>query len=186
MTNSVKKFICDGLSLLRISFSFTIPLVSCDKFCKKISPAAVFRRSYISISFMISLFICVWLLQIKFCLPRAFIAPVGYFNFVHDSINYLYATVTNSVKKFPCGGLSPLLDFNSVHDFINYLCTTVINSVKKFRLLRSFVAPIFQFRSWFHYKFCKKIHMRRAFVLLIWKCLLPMLVDEGYIWKNGL
>src|SRR6267154_148888 len=75
---------------------------------------------------------------------------------VHDSINYLCASVTNAVKSFTCGGLSSLLYFNFImfsffyfsifrlaiiYDSINYFCATATNAVKKFFLRRAFVAP---------------------------------------------
>ena len=73
-----------------------------------------------------------------------------HFNFVHDFINYLCATVTNAVTNFACGELSSLLYFNFAHELIIYLCTTVTIAAKKFRLLRDIVAPVFQFRSTFN------------------------------------
>ena len=74
-----------------------------------------------------------------------------------------FATVTNAVKKFACGGLSfpyftpiyitiyhyilacgglsSLLYFNFVQNFIIYLCTIVKMLLKKFRLRRAIITP---------------------------------------------
>ena len=83
----------------------------------------------------------------KFCLRRAFVAPVfnyimfalifpvfqfqevsiyGYILYsVHDSINYLCATVTNAAKSFACGELSSLVFFNLILFPLIFFCISI-------------------------------------------------------------
>src|SRR5437879_4975508 len=70
-----------------------------------------------------------------------------YFTFAHDFINCMFATVTDVVKNFACGGLFSFLYFNFAHDFINCLLATVTDVVKKFRLRPVFLVLVCQFLS---------------------------------------
>ena len=100
---------------------------------KKISPAAGLQSSYLSISFKSSLFICVRLSQIPLKnFACGGLSSLLYFNFVHDSINYLCTIVTNVVNKFRLRRSLSLLSFNLFHDSINYLHATVTDVVKNF------------------------------------------------------
>ena len=157
VTYVVKNFACGGLfSILYFNFvhdSIHYFCANCDKFCRKISPAAGFCHFFgISISFTIPFIICVQ--NVSNALKNFACGGLFsflYFNFVHDSVHYLCAnSVQILLKNFACGGLSSLLYFNFVHDFINYLCTTVTIAVKKFRLRWAFLVIVFQFSSRFH------------------------------------
>src|SRR5437867_13245620 len=61
----------------------------------------------------------------------------------------MFATVTNVVKNFACGGFFSFLYFNFVHDFIHYLCANCDKCCKKCRLRRAFGNHILQFRQLF-------------------------------------
>src|SRR6267154_92271 len=117
---------------------------------KKISLAAGFRHSCISIS--LSFNFCIYL-YIYLRLDKAISFTI---------LLIICVQLTNAEKNFACGGLSSLMYFNfikfeflylslyifkaiyCVYYSINYFCVTVANAVKKFRMRRAFIASVFQ------------------------------------------